>query len=88
MQYSYVSIMLYMYVCTDTQENADRAAKMVTVQYSSQSKPLLTIEDGIEANSFYSYPGDSNILNVGNANGMFTTVMIVTVCYNAQQYYA
>ena len=58
-------------VLSDTQENADRAAKMVTVQYSSQTKPLLTIADAIKANSIYPYPGEANILNVGDANGVF-----------------
>ena len=58
-------------VLPDTQENADRAAKMVTVQYSSQTKPLLTIADAIKANSIYGYPGEANILNVGDANGVF-----------------
>ena len=83
----YAFCMLCMYACTDTQENADRAAKMVTVQYSSESKPLLTIEDAIEANSFYPYPGDSNVLNVGNANGVFTVAASITMCYNKQQCY-
>ena len=62
---------------TDTQEHADRAAKMVTVQYSSESKPLLTIEDAIKANSFYPYPENANILNVGDANGEFTITTVV-----------
>ena len=44
---------------------------MVTVQYSSQAKPLLTIADAIKANSIYDYPGEANVLNVGDANGMF-----------------
>ena len=49
--------------------NADRAAKMVTVQYSSESKPILTIADAIKANSFYPYPGEGNVMIVGDANG-------------------
>ena len=61
-----------MYICIDTQENADRAAKMVTVQYSSQTKPLLTIADAIKANSIYDYPGAANVLNVGDAKGVFS----------------
>ena len=63
----------YVFIVLDTQENADRAAKMVTVQYSSQTKPLLTIADAIKANSIYPYPGDVNVLNVGDANGVFAT---------------
>ena len=54
----------------DTQENADRAAKMVTVQYSSESKPILTIADAIKADSLYPYPGEGNVLMVGDANGV------------------
>ena len=64
-------IYTYAFIVLDTQENADRAAKMVTVQYSSQTKPLLTIADAIKANSIYPYPGDVNVLNVGDANGVF-----------------
>ena len=60
----------------DTQENADRAAKMVTVQYSSQSKPLLTIDDAIKANSTYPYPGENDILKVGDANGTICMFVI------------
>ena len=63
----------YVFIVLDTQENADRAAKMVTVQYSSQTKPLLTIADAIKADSIYPYPGDVNVLNVGDANGVFVT---------------
>ena len=44
---------------------------MVIVQYSSQSKPLLTIDDAIKANSTYPYPGEANVVVVGDANGMF-----------------
>ena len=68
---------------TDTQENADRAAKMVTVQYSSKSKPLLTIDDAIKANSFYPCPGESDILKVGDANGMFTVATRVAMFKNS-----
>ena len=67
-QYIYYT---YTFIVLDTQENADRAAKMVTVQCSSQTKPLLTIADAIKANSIYPYPGDVNVLNVGDANGVF-----------------
>ena len=49
--------------------NADLAAKMVAVQYSSESKPILTIADAIKANSFYPYPGEGNVMIVGDANG-------------------
>ena len=56
---------------------------MVTVQYSSQSKPLLTIDDAIKANSFYSCPGESHILKVGDANGMFTVATRVTIFNNS-----
>ena len=52
---------------------------MVTVQYSSQTKPLLTIADAIEANSIYEYPGEANILNVGDANGTFATSVATLV---------
>ena len=65
------SVNIHVFIVVDTQENADRAAKMVTVQYSSQTKPLLTIDDAIKANSIYPYPGDANVLNVGDANGVF-----------------
>ena len=47
---------------------------MVTVQYSSQTKPLLTIADAIKANSIYDYPNATNILNVGDANGVFIII--------------
>ena len=42
---------------------------MVAVQYSSESKPILTIADAIKANSFYPYPGEGNVMIVGDANG-------------------
>ena len=72
--YLYKCVIVIAYIiCTDTQENADRATKMVTVQYSSQTKPLLTIADAIKANSIYGYPGEANVLNVGDANGAFAT---------------
>ena len=58
-------------ILLDTQENADRAAKMVAVQYSSEDKPLLTIADAIKANSYYPYPGEGNVLTVGDANGTY-----------------
>ena len=69
------------FICIDTQENADRAAKMVTVQYSSQTKPLLTIDDAIKANSMYPYPGDANVLNVGDANGVFASSYMSILSY-------
>ena len=52
---------------------------MVAVQYSSQSKPLLTIDDAIKADSYYSFPGKLAILKVGNANGMFTVAARVMI---------
>ena len=57
-------------ILLDTQENADRAAKMVNVQHSSETKPILTIADAIKADSLYPYPGEGNVLMVGDANGV------------------
>ena len=54
---------------------------MVTVQYSSQTKPLLTIDDAIKANSVYPYPGDANVLNVGDANGVFASSYMPILSY-------
>ena len=72
-----------MLILSDTQENADRAAKMVTVQYSSQTKPLLTIADAIKANSLYDYPGEFSALKVGDANGVFIlSISFFKVCVN------
>jgi len=53
----------------DTQANADRAAKMVKIQYKSKGKPILTIADAIKNNSFYDFPGEANAIVVGDAKG-------------------
>ena len=54
----------------DTQTNADRAAKMVKIQYKSKGKPILTVADALQANSTYEYPGEGNILMAGDAKGV------------------
>ena len=51
---------------------------MVTVQYSSETKPILTIADAIKADSLYPYPGEGNVLMVGDANG------VLIMCYICQ----
>ena len=38
--------------CTDTQENADRIAKSVKVEYESLGPPLVTTEDAVRANAY------------------------------------
>ncbi|XP_065883616.1 xanthine dehydrogenase-like isoform X2 [Dysidea avara] len=56
-------------IVADTQANADRAAKMVKIQYTSKGKPILTVADAIQNNSFYDFPGEAQILTVGDAKG-------------------
>jgi len=68
----------------DTQANADRAAKMVKIQYKSKGKPILTIADAIQNNSFYDFPGKESILTVGNAKGVCVCVRVcVRACVRA-----
>ena len=56
----------------DTQANADRAAKMVKIQYKSLGKPILTIADALKAKSAYEYPGEGNVVVSGDAKGILT----------------
>jgi len=85
-------VLIWTYVCTidvtinythathvDTQANADRAAKMVKIQYKSKGKPILTIADALQANSAFAYPGEGNILIAGDAKGVLTTLYCVRV---------
>ena len=64
----------------DTQANADRAAKMVKIQYKSKGKPILTISEAIQNNSFYDFPGKESILTVGNAHGLCVHVCVLCAC--------
>jgi len=61
---------LYILVCLDTQANADRAAKLVKIQYSSKGKPIMTISEALQANSVHNYPGEGNVLISGDAKGV------------------
>ena len=51
---------------TDTQENADRIAQAVTVEYDSLGPPLVTVEDAIKANSYVENVKPSEV-RVGDA---------------------
>ena len=56
---------------------------MVKIQYKSKGKPILTIADAIQNNSFYDFPGKESILTVGNAYGVYDRLCVfvcVSVC--------
>ena len=81
------SLLRYPNFCIDTQANADRAAKMVKIQYTSKGKPILTIADAIKNNSFYDFPGKDSILTVGNANGLCVCAYVhVYMCAYVRAY--
>ncbi len=49
---------IYIYICVtlivaDSQEHADRIASAVVVTYNSLGPPILTLEEAIEAKSFF-----------------------------------
>ncbi|CAC5385055.1 XDH [Mytilus coruscus] len=52
-------------IVADDEETANRAAGQVEVTYSDQKQPILTIEDGIKAKSFFPNPGD--VVTAGDA---------------------
>ena len=58
-------------VVADTFEQATTAAKAVIITYKNQAKPILTIFDAIEANSFYPKPCPD--FNFGDANTAIKT---------------
>ena len=59
---------------------------MVKIQYKSKGKPILTIADAIQSNSFYDFPGKESILTVGNANGV-SVCLHVCLCVRLQEIY-
>ena len=60
---SYASLYLI-----DTQENANRIAQAVTVEYESLGRPLVTTEDAIRANSYVDNV-EPSVIKVGDAKG-------------------
>ena len=50
---------------TDTQEHANQIAKAVTLEYQSQGKPILTLEDAVRSNSFFTNPS-TDVTKVGD----------------------
>ena len=52
-------------------------AKAVTLTYQSQGKQILTIQDAIDAKSFYDQ--QSNV-TVGDADGMYLYIIYICVC--------
>ena len=64
--------MLFHIFNADTQENARRIALAVTVQYDDAKPTIVTIEDAIAKESFFTDP-DSNIhVEVGDAKSEST----------------
>ncbi|XP_063399739.1 xanthine dehydrogenase/oxidase-like [Mytilus trossulus] len=53
-------------IVADDEETANRATGQVEVTYSDQMQPILTIEDGIKAKSFFPNPGD--VVTAGDAD--------------------
>ena len=66
--------MYYNFYClrhiSETQELANMAARQVTVNYTDIKMPVLSIEEGIEANSFHS-TGPFKPLIVGNPDSEY-----------------
>ena len=52
----------------DTQENANRIAQAVTVEYESLGRPIVTTEDAIRANSYVDNL-EPSVVKVGDAKG-------------------
>ena len=48
---------------------------MVKIQYTSKGKPILTVADAIQNNSFYDFPGEAQILTVGDAKGVLSPLL-------------
>ncbi len=60
----------------DSQTNADRMAKTVTVQYRPLGKPILTIQQAIEMESFHNDPNLTTI-NIGNTEGIMIIPLLL-----------
>lgn len=52
-------------VVAETQQQAEEAVKSIQIEYSNQKKPILTLKDAIEANSFHDVKLDD--FNFGDA---------------------
>ena len=63
-------------VIADTQANADRMAKAVTIQYKALGKLILTIDQAIEQESFHDDP-DLTTVNIGNTGGTILLVYLL-----------
>lgn len=78
------NIPLFEYI--DDEETANRAAGQVEVTYSDQQQPILTIEDGIKAKSFFPNPGD--VVTAGDADGRYKLEQkIMTEIYLFKQFF-
>ncbi|XP_076115153.1 xanthine dehydrogenase-like isoform X1 [Mytilus galloprovincialis] len=53
-------------IVADDEDIANRATEQVLVTYSDQKPPIMSIEDGIQAKSFFPKPGD--VFKAGNAD--------------------
>lgn len=60
-------------VLADTQQNANRMAQAVSVSYQTLGKPILTIAEAIENNSFFDSPAASDVIKTGNSEGQLTS---------------
>ena len=58
-------------ILLDTQENANRIAQAVVVEYESLGKPVLTIKESIEAGWIFDKPG-TTVKTVGDPEGIIT----------------
>lgn len=52
----------------DTQENANRIAQAVSVEYESLGRPIVTTEDAIRSNSYVDNV-EPSVVKVGDAKG-------------------
>ena len=72
--YTIINVHCFFPPHTDTQENANRIARSVLVEYESLGRPIVTTEDGIRANSYIDNIEPSEV-KVGDAQGESSTTL-------------
>ena len=63
-----------MFISPDTQENANRIAQTVTVEYESLGPPIVTTEDAIRANSYVDNVKPA-VIKIGDAKSECSTLL-------------
>ena len=58
-------------VLADTLENAVKMAAAVSASYEVIDKPILTVQEAIEKNSFFDSPGPADVVKIGDAEGSY-----------------